>query len=70
VKTQTTFLLLLANGFIGYYYWNEHRHGMSPERTLVLLLVSLIAINLALILGQWLGERRSRQIAARRNQRR
>ena len=70
MKSQTTFLLLIANGFVGYYYWNENRHGMSPVRTLVLLLVSLIAINLALILGQWLGERRSRQIAARRNQRR
>ncbi len=70
MKTQTTFLLLIANGFVGYYYWNDNRHGMSPERTLLLLLASLIAINLALILGQWLGERRSRQIAARRNQRR
>jgi hypothetical protein len=70
VKSQTTFLLLIANGFVGYYYWNENRHGMSPVRTLVLLLVSLIAINLALIAGQWLGERRGRQIAARRNQRR
>ena len=34
------------NGFVGYYYWNDNRHGMSPERTLLLLLASLIAINL------------------------
>jgi hypothetical protein len=69
VKKQNAFLLLLANGFVGYYYWNEYRHGMSAERMLGLLVISLVAINLALILGQWLGERRARQLAARRSQR-
>ena len=57
MKKQNAFLLLLANGFVGYYYWNEYRHGMSAGRMLGLLVVSLVAINLALILGQWLGER-------------
>ncbi len=70
MKKQNAFLLLLANGFVGYYYWNEYRHGMSAGRMLGLLVVSLVAINLALILGQWLGERRARQLAARRSQRR
>ncbi len=70
MKKQNAFLLLLANGFVGYYYWNEYRHGMSAERMLGLLVISLIAINAALILGQWLGERRAQQLAARRGQRR
>ncbi|MGA8012684.1 MAG: hypothetical protein WB949_09680 [Candidatus Acidiferrales bacterium] len=69
MKKQNAFLLLLANGFVGYYYWNEYRHGMSAGRMLGLLVVSLVGINLALILGQWLGERRARQLAVRRSQR-
>jgi hypothetical protein len=64
------FLLLLANGFVCYYFWNEHKYGMPAWRTLLLLFVSLCAINLALYLGQWLGVRRARQLATRRSQRR
>jgi hypothetical protein len=69
VKTQTRFLLLLANGFVCYYFWNEHKYGMPIARTALLLFVSLIAVNVALVLGQRLGERRAQQLAARRNQR-
>jgi hypothetical protein len=43
---------------------------MSVGRTVLLLFVSLVAINVALYLGQRLGERRAQQLAARRNQRR
>ncbi|HEY4710461.1 MAG TPA: hypothetical protein VIH46_09850 [Candidatus Acidoferrales bacterium] len=70
MKTPTRFLLLLANGFVCYYFWNEHKLGMSVARTVVLLFVSLIAVNLALYLGQRLGDRRAQQLAARRNERR
>jgi uncharacterized protein (DUF2062 family) len=70
VTTPARFLLLLANGFVAYYYWNEHKLGMSVGRTVLLLFVSLVAINVALYLGQRLGERRAQQLAARRNQRR
>jgi hypothetical protein len=69
VRKQNAFLLLLANGFVGYYYWNEYRHGMPAGRMLGLLVISLVAINAALILGQWVGERRARQLAARKGQR-
>jgi hypothetical protein len=69
VKKQNAFLLLLANGFVGYYYWNEYKHGMPAGRMLGLLVVSLLGVNLALILGQWLGERRAQQLAARRGRR-
>jgi len=64
------FLLLLTNGFACYYFWNEHKLGMPAWRTLLLLFVSLCAINLALYFGQRLGERRARQLATRRGQRR
>jgi hypothetical protein len=70
VTTPARFLLLLANGFVGYYYWNEHKLGMSVGRTVLLLFVSLVAVNVALYLGQRLGERRAQQLAARRSQRR
>ncbi len=70
MNTATRFLLLAANGFVCYYFWNEHKHGMPAVRTLLLLFVSLVAINVALYLGQLLGERRAQQLAARRNQRR
>jgi hypothetical protein len=70
VKTPTRFLLLLANGFVCYYFWNEHKFGMSVARTVLLLFVSLVAVNLALYLGQRLGDRRAEQLAARRSQRR
>jgi hypothetical protein len=69
VKTSTRFLLLLANGFVCYYFWNEHKLGMSRGRTLIYLFVSLVAINVALYLGQLLGEGRARQLEARRGQR-
>jgi hypothetical protein len=70
VKTPTRFLLLLANGFVCYYFWNEHKFGMSVMRTVLLLFVSLVAVNLALYLGQRLGDRRAEQLAVRRSQRR
>jgi hypothetical protein len=70
VKIQTRFLLLLANGFVCYYFWIQHKHGMPPARAALLLFVSLVAINLALVLGQWLGERRAQQVAGRGNRRR
>jgi hypothetical protein len=70
VKFPTRFLLLLANGFVCYYFWNEHKLGMSIPRTALLLFGSLIAVNIALVLGQKLGERRAQQLAQRRNQQR
>jgi hypothetical protein len=69
VKGSTRFLLLLANGFVCYYFWNEHKYGMSVARTVLLLFVSLIAVNVALYLGRKLGDQRARQLAGRRNQR-
>jgi hypothetical protein len=69
VKTSTRFLFLLANGFVCYYFWNEHKYGMAAGRTLLLLFVSLFAINIALYFGQRLGQHRAQQIAERRNQR-
>ena len=70
MTTGSRFLLLLANGFVCYYFWNEHKLGMSRGRTILLLFVSLCAINLALYVGEWLGKRRARQLATRRGQRR
>jgi hypothetical protein len=70
MKFSTRFLLLLANGFVCYYFWNEHKYGMSIARTALLLFVSLVAVNVALVMGQKLGERRAEQLAARRGQRR
>jgi len=69
VTTASRFLLLLANGFVCYYFWNAHKYGMPFARTLLLLFVSLVAINVALYFGQRLGESRARQLAERRNQR-
>lgn len=70
MKTPTRFLLLLVNGFVCYYFWNEHKYGMSVVRTMLLLFVSLVAVNFALYLGQRLGDQRAQQLAERRNQRR
>ena len=39
MTTPARFLLLLANGFVAYYYWNEHKLGMSVGRTVLLLFV-------------------------------
>jgi hypothetical protein len=61
VNFGTRFLLLLANGFVVYYYWASYQHGMSAQRTLIYLFLSLIAINLALFLGRKLGERSRRK---------
>ena len=69
MKTQTRFLLLLANGFVCYYFWIQHKHGTPAARVALLLFVSLVAINLALVLGQRLGERRAQQVAGRGNRR-
>jgi len=60
VKPHTKFVHVLANGFVGVYYWSLHRHGLSTGRTVLYCFVSLIAINIALILGQMLGERSTR----------
>lgn len=68
MTTGSRFLLLLANGFVCYYFWTQYKVGMSPARTLIFLFFSLVAINIALYLGQMLGEGRARQIAARRAQ--
>jgi hypothetical protein len=59
----------MANGFVCYYFWIQHQHGMPAARVALLLFLSLVAINLALVLGQRLGERRARQVAGRGNPR-
>jgi hypothetical protein len=69
VKAQTRFLILLANGFVCYYFWIQHKHGMPAAHAAALLFVTLIAINVALVLGQRLGERRAQQIAGRGSRR-
>jgi hypothetical protein len=61
VNFATRFVVLLANGFVVYYYWVSYQHGMPAGRTLIYLFFSLIAINLALFFGRKLGERSRRK---------
>ena len=66
MKPQTKFVMLLANGFVGFYYWTAYKHGLPPGRTLIYCFFSLIAINLAVMLGQKLGESRNPRNQARK----
>jgi hypothetical protein len=67
VRPLSKFLLLLANGFVTFYYWSSYQHGLSVARTLLYLFFSLVAINLALFFGQRLAERRLSRKPSRRN---
>jgi hypothetical protein len=58
VKAQTVFLMVIVNGFVGFYCWRAYQHGMPAPRVILDLVISLVAVNLAVILGSALGQRR------------
>jgi len=58
VKPRTAFLLVIVNGFVGFYCWRAYQNGMPGPRALLWLLISLIGVNTAVALGQILGQRR------------
>jgi len=65
VKFQTRFVILLGNGLVAYYFWILFQHGAPVLRLLPEFVLSLIGVNLAIILGRWLGERSRRPRGSR-----
>jgi len=61
VKPQIIFLLVIVNAFVGFYCWRAYQHGMPGPRVLLDLVISLIGVNVAVALGQALGQRRRRR---------
>ncbi|HUH63504.1 MAG TPA: hypothetical protein VLZ50_10920 [Terracidiphilus sp.] len=53
-------MILLGNGLVAYYFWILFQHGAPVLRLLPEFVLSLIGVNLAIILGRWLGERSRR----------
>jgi hypothetical protein len=50
--------MVIVNGFVGFYCWRAYQHGMPASRAMLDLAISLIAVNLAVVLGAALGQRR------------
>jgi hypothetical protein len=50
--------MVIVNGFVGFYCWRAYQHGMPAPRVILDLVISLVAVNLAVILGSALGQRR------------
>ena len=70
MTARTIVLLVIVNGFVGFFCYRAYQQGMSPEQTLLLALASCLGVSLAAILGSRLGQARTRQAAARRARRR
>ncbi len=62
MKAQTVFLLVLVNGFVGFYCWHAYQHGMPASHALLVFLAFLFAVNAAVALGRILGLRRRRHL--------
>jgi hypothetical protein len=59
MKPPIVLLLVLVNGFIGFYCWRAYQQGMPAGRALFDLILSVVTVNLAAALGAALGKRRA-----------
>jgi hypothetical protein len=59
-------LLVAVNGFVGFVWFRAYQQGMPLTRTILLAVVSLVAVNLATIFGSKVGEMRSRRVMERK----
>jgi drug/metabolite transporter (DMT)-like permease len=66
VKPQTVFLLVVVNGFVGFYCWHVYQHGMPASHALLVFLAFLFAVNAAVALGRNLGLRRRSHLRQRK----
>jgi len=66
VKPQTVFLLVLVNGFVGFYCWHAYQHGMPASRALLVFLAFLFVVNASVALGRLLGLRRRSSLRSRK----
>jgi len=66
VKPQTMFLLVVVNGFAGFYCWHAYQRGMPASHALIVFLAFLFAVNAAVALGRNLGLRRRRHLRLRK----
>jgi len=58
--TPTAILLLvLVDGFVAFYCYRAYQQGMPAAHAGLWLLVSLVAVNLAFIVGRRLGLRKT-----------
>jgi len=61
VNAPAILLLLLVDGFVGFYCYRAYQQGMPASHAVFWLIVSLIGVNLAFALGRKLGLRKSRR---------
>jgi uncharacterized membrane protein YfcA len=66
VTGRNIMLLVIVNGFVAFFCYRMYQQGMPISRTLIFAVISFIGVNLAAELGRRLGERRTRQVAARK----
>ncbi|HUA01561.1 MAG TPA: hypothetical protein VMB02_14595 [Candidatus Aquilonibacter sp.] len=59
MKPQAILLLLLVDGFVAFYCYRSYQHGMPAGQAAMWLVVSLVAVNLAFIVGRKLGMRKT-----------
>lgn len=57
----TILLLVLVDGFVAFYCYRAYQKGMPATHAALWLLVSLVAVNLAFVLGRKLGLRKSQR---------
>ena len=55
----TILLLVLVDGFVGFYCYRAYQQGMPTMHAALWLLVSLVAVNAAFAVGRKLGLRKA-----------
>ena len=58
---QIILLLVLVDGFVAFFCYRAYQQGMPAMHAAFWLVVSLLAVNLAFVLGRKLGLRKSRR---------
>ena len=60
--TPTTILMMvMVDGFVAFYCYRAYQQGMPAMHAALWLVVSLVAVNLAFVLGRKLGLRKRRR---------
>jgi hypothetical protein len=70
VNNRTIVLLIVVNGFVGFFCFRAYQQGMPLARAILFAIAAIICVTLATFLGSKLGESRARKIAERRAGRR
>jgi hypothetical protein len=59
VKPATILLMVVVDGFVAFYCYRAYQQGMPATHAALWLVVSLVAVNVAFVVGRKLGLRKA-----------